>query len=58
MNIDGRELPTLLRTLRPLLRDARADKLQESAAELRWREDYSVEELACFAEFFRLSAGA
>jgi hypothetical protein len=32
MNIDGRELPTLLRTFRPLLRDVRVDELQERAA--------------------------
>jgi hypothetical protein len=32
MRIDGRELPTPLRTLRPLLRDARVDELQERAA--------------------------
>jgi hypothetical protein len=43
MNIDGRELPTLRRMFRPLLRDVRVDELQERAAALRWREDYSVE---------------
>ena len=32
MKIDGRELPMLLRTFRPLLRDVRIDELQERAA--------------------------
>jgi hypothetical protein len=32
MKIDGRELPMLLRTFRPLLTDVRVDELQERAA--------------------------
>jgi hypothetical protein len=46
MKIDGRELPMLLRTLRPFLGDARVDELEEMAGELCWRDDFSVEELA------------
>jgi len=56
MKINDIELERPLKSLRSLLEDARVDELQSRAVELCWSEDYSVEELVCFAEFFRLSA--
>ena len=56
MRINDAELDLPLMTLRALLGDARVEELQERAASLRFGEDYSAEELLCFAEFFRLCA--
>jgi hypothetical protein len=54
--INGIEAQLPLVAFRAVLGDERVEQLQERAAVLRFQENYSVEELLCFAEFFRLMA--
>jgi len=57
MKIDGKELPEApLWALRALLGDERVNEIGGIATEVLLREPYTVEELACFAEHFRLFA--
>ena len=56
MRINEAEVDRPLVALRAMLGDERVEELQERAAELRYADEYTVEELLCFAEFFRLCA--
>jgi hypothetical protein len=56
MKVSGVEVGMPLVALRTILGDTRVEELQGQAAELLYREKYSVDELLCFAEFFRLMA--